>query len=369
MEIYPISNDVVFCAVMVRNPDLAKELIETILNIRIDHLALVDAQHVANQSVENKSVRFDVFVKDDQGTRYDVEMQTTNNRFLPNRIRYYQAANTVESVSRGDEYEGLPQSYVIFICTLDPFKKGDAVYTFRTMSEKYHEGLDYNDGAYTYVLNAASDDLSISPKLHRLLKYVKTGIPADDGFTEKLQEQVIEVNKIDYWRSKMATLEDRDFDRKVDIAMKLLSAGIDAETVVNCTDLKAKTVAKLKEDTDKYPVKPTESNSDEKKQLEMLARYMEKRKKEREIQMLRTEYDQKAYAKSLYDDGKAEGIAEGTARGKAEGIAVGKAEGDKARARKTALLMIQDGEEKAKIQRYTGLSMDQITELMMGSKQ
>lgn len=90
-----------------------------------------------------------------------------------------------------------------------------------------------------------------------------------------------------------------------------------------------------------------------------------KPEKAKVTKMLRTEYDKKAFAKSLYDDGKAEGIAVG----KAEGIAQGKAEGDKARARKTALLMIQDKEDPAKIQRYTGLPMDQITKLMMGSKQ
>lgn len=79
--------------------------------------------------------------------------------------------------------------------------------------------------------------------------------------------------------------------------------------------------------------------------------------------MLRTEYDQKAHDKALYDDGKAEGIAQGKAegivQGKVEGIAQGKAE--------IALLMLQNKEDPVRIRKYTGLSAEQIAKLMKGS--
>ena len=71
--------------------------------------------------------------------------------------------------------------------------------------------------------------------------------------------------------------------------------------------------------------------------------------------MLRTEYDREAFAKSVYDDGKAEGIAQG----KVEGIAQGKAE--------IALLMLQNKEDPVRIRKYTGLSAEQIKKLMQGS--
>ena len=69
-----------------------------------------------------------------------------------------------------------------------------------------------------------------------------------------------------------------------------------------------------------------------------------KPEKAKVFKMLRTEYDKKAHDKALYDDGKEE------------------------KAKEIALLMIHEGENPIKIRKYTGLSMDQITKLMMGSK-
>ena len=81
-----------------------------------------------------------------------------------------------------------------------------------------------------------------------------------------------------------------------------------------------------------------------------------KPEKAKVFMMLRTEYDQKAFAKSVYDEGKAEGLAQG----KVEGLAQGKAE--------IALLMLQNKEDPVKIQKYTEMSVDQIEKLMKESK-
>ncbi len=96
-----------------------------------------------------------------------------------------------------------------------------------------------------------------------------------------------------------------------------------------------------------------------------------KPEKAKVTKMLRTEYDKKAFAKSVYDDGKAEGIAqgkvEGIAQGKAEGIAQGKVEGIAQGKAEIALLMLQNKEDPVRIRKYTGLSAEQIKKLMKGS--
>ena len=84
-----------------------------------------------------------------------------------------------------------------------------------------------------------------------------------------------------------------------------------------------------------------------------------KPEKAKETKMLRTEYDRKAFAKSVYDEGKAEGLA--------QGIAQGKAEGEQNRATKTALLMLQEGLNPVLVHKCTGLSSEQIAKLMKGS--
>ena len=43
-KIYPFTNDYMFCYVLSSNPDLAKELLELILDIQIDHVEVIEAQ-------------------------------------------------------------------------------------------------------------------------------------------------------------------------------------------------------------------------------------------------------------------------------------------------------------------------------------
>ena len=106
---YPISNDKMFAAVLASNPDLARQMIETILDIRIDHVVCVNAQQILNYNANVKSVRFDVYIKDQAGVIYDVEMQASpkNRRWLPKRSRYYGSVIDAETVKSGISYKDI----------------------------------------------------------------------------------------------------------------------------------------------------------------------------------------------------------------------------------------------------------------------
>lgn len=261
-KLYPFTNDIVFCVSLGEHPEMAKKVIETILGNRIPDLTVANAQQIKNLDLEDKFVRFDVYAIDDDGTRYDIEMQTSYNHNLAKRIRYYHAANTLGTRLLGKDYTKLPKSFVIFICSFDPFKKGDALYKFSTMSEKYHDELDYNDGVITYILNAAAKDSSISPELQEFLNYVRTGIPAEDGLTAKLHELVKMVNDSDRWRNSMSTLDEIRQDAELKgiekgkaagkeennkkIALRMLKHGMDVNTIQMITELPLDEVEKLK---------------------------------------------------------------------------------------------------------------------------
>ena len=72
----------------------------------------------------------DVYVEDDQNTVFNLEMQTSDNRNLPKRMRYYQGVIDLNILQKGQDYTKLKKSYVIFICTFDPFGEGRHIYTF-----------------------------------------------------------------------------------------------------------------------------------------------------------------------------------------------------------------------------------------------
>ena len=86
-----ISNDFLFGKVM-QNSELCKELLQRILpDLQIDHIEYPELQKSIDVDRDARSVRLDVYVKDDKGVVYDIEMQIINTRELPKRSRYYQS--------------------------------------------------------------------------------------------------------------------------------------------------------------------------------------------------------------------------------------------------------------------------------------
>ena len=115
-----LTNNFLFFKVM-QDPELCKKLLEIILDVEIDRIEYLEKEKTLDEKLEAKSVRLDVYLKDGRGTVYDVEMQTTNLRNLPKRSRYYQDLIDINLMTKGEAYEKLNKSFVIFICLDDIF--------------------------------------------------------------------------------------------------------------------------------------------------------------------------------------------------------------------------------------------------------
>ena len=69
----------------------------------------------------------DVYLEGD-GEIYNIEMQTARRTNLVKRMRYYHSAIDVDSLLRGNPYDRLKKSFVIFICNFDLCGDGFPVY-------------------------------------------------------------------------------------------------------------------------------------------------------------------------------------------------------------------------------------------------
>ena len=203
---YRFTNDFMFSYVLNKHSDLARELIEVILGIEVEKVENSQAQKTLNYLPDYKSVKLDVYLKNSDEI-FDVEMQTNNRHDIPKRMRYYQAANTIDDLPKGQSYNELKDCYIIFICMFDPFDKGDAIYRFEMLNEK-HEDLDYHEGAYNIIVNVKSKQLDISENLKNLLQYLKSEEVSDD-LTEKLHKTVLDTNNDEDWRRWAMTVEQR----------------------------------------------------------------------------------------------------------------------------------------------------------------
>ena len=122
-----ITDPFIFAKVM-SEKELCKPLLENILNIKIRDIVYVDYEETIQMTAKSKGIRLDIYVEDDNNTVFNLEMQTTTYKELPKRSRYYQGIIDLNMIEKGESYDILKESYVIFICTFD-FLKKEEVFT------------------------------------------------------------------------------------------------------------------------------------------------------------------------------------------------------------------------------------------------
>ena len=205
-----ISNDFMFAKVM-RNPELCKGMLERLLGIKIDHIEYPEEQKVIDIARDSKSVRLDVYIQDEKNTFYNVEIQTSRNRNLPKRTRYYSGMIDLNAIEKGADYSELPQSFVIFICTFDAFGKDLWRYTFENTC-KEEPGVSLNDGTCKIFFNTKGTKGSISQETKNILKFIQDNTSEDD-FTEKLSQEVKRVKENKEWQVEYMTLLMREREK------------------------------------------------------------------------------------------------------------------------------------------------------------
>lgn len=208
------TDDFMFCKIMVTYPDLCKELLEIILGKKIRNIICHNSQQTISMTSDAKGIRLDVYLEDDTNTVYDIEMQTTTNKNLPKRTRYYQGMLDLNMIERGEDYKKLKNSYVIFICTFDPFGKNEPVYTFEN---RCNERLDLklNDGCVKMFLNPDGDAAKLTSRedLQALFRFLKHN-EASDGFTRRLKNAVAKAVAHGEWEVEYMTLLMRDQENR-----------------------------------------------------------------------------------------------------------------------------------------------------------
>lgn len=207
------SNDFIFAKLM-RNKELCKGVLERLLSIKIERIEYPEEQKVIDISQDSKSVRLDVYVKDGRGTVYNIEIQTTDTKELPKRSRYYQSMIDLNAIEKGASYKKLPQSFVIFICTFDPFNKGRHKYTFRNVC-KEDRSLTLDDGTTKVFFNTKGVKGRIHSSLRAFLDFIDSS-KAEDDFTRRMEQEVKKIKENKEWRVEYMTLLMREREKYED---------------------------------------------------------------------------------------------------------------------------------------------------------
>ena len=204
-----LQDDFMFCKVM-QNESLCKTLIEMILFDTIGKITYISVQHSINTYEQAKSVRFDVLVQTEDGKFYDVEMQVSNERNIPKRMRFYQTAIDISFLDKGNSYNNLNDSFIIFICTFDAIGKNRPIYTFENLCIE-DKNTPLQDGTRKVIINAEAFNNTKDNDLKEFLEYLKTG-KAKSEFTKEIEEMVQTIKNNEQARQEYRLMSPFEMD-------------------------------------------------------------------------------------------------------------------------------------------------------------
>lgn len=199
-----LKNAFLFAAAM-EDREICRMILEMILDRPVP-LVNVHTEHSLFYSSDFRSIRLDVYAGDEVQVGYNLEMQNKDEKNLPKRSRYHQAEIDVNALKPGDSFSDLQPSYVIFICTFDPFKKKLYRYTFEERC--IEEDFPLGDGTCKIFLNTKGENSSEVPEvLVNFLKYVED---SSDTYVERTEdEKIAELHKRIHALKKSREWEER----------------------------------------------------------------------------------------------------------------------------------------------------------------
>ena len=208
VEELSFTDDFMFGTVM-KNKTICKGVIERLLHIKVGKIEYPSLQKTIAPFYESKGIRLDVYVFDSDRV-FDIEIQTSLPPELPKRTRYYQSLMDVDNLLRGQSYAELKESYVIFICTQDPFGKGLPVYTFRNVCSE-NSSIFLDDKSVKVFYNVGAYGKEDEPELSALLEYLCER-RATSGFTQHIDELVEKAKRNEKFRSWYMSLNIHEDD-------------------------------------------------------------------------------------------------------------------------------------------------------------
>ncbi|WP_317049919.1 Rpn family recombination-promoting nuclease/putative transposase [Clostridium neonatale] len=199
--------------------------------MEIDRIEMPENQKTIDLLLECKGIRLDVYVKDENDTVYNIEMQRTDNKNLGKRMRYYQGNIDIDCIQKGQDYRELTKSYVIFICTFDYFNEGRHKYTFENVCLE-DSNIKLKDDAQKIILNTKGCINDLDMEILEFLNYVEDSTDAvaanaKSELVKHIHERVNAVKKDKNMEVEFMTLLERDREKieegKTELLLKQLN--------------------------------------------------------------------------------------------------------------------------------------------------
>lgn len=165
-----IKNLTLMSDMFMRNVFKQKECLEYVLQVIMKKQELQVIDQVIQKDYKNlqgRSAILDCVAKDEEGRQFDVEIQQDNEGASPRRARYHSGLMDMNTLNAGQDFDELPETYVIFITRDDTLGSGYPIYHInRTVQETCES---FQDGTHIiYVNSKKQEDTELGKLMHDL---------------------------------------------------------------------------------------------------------------------------------------------------------------------------------------------------------
>ena len=165
-----IKNFTLMSDIFMRNVFKKRECLEYVLQIIMEKQDLHVIDQIIQKDYKNlqgRSAVMDCVAKDSTGKQFDVEIQQDNEGASPKRARYHSGLMDMNTLNPGQDFEELPESYVIFITRDDILGYGLPIYHIDRQIKELNEAFQ-DEAHIIYVNSRKQDDTELGRLMHDL---------------------------------------------------------------------------------------------------------------------------------------------------------------------------------------------------------
>ena len=213
---------------------------------------------VEYKSATKRSIKLDIQAEDVHGKLMDIEIQRSDRGSGVKRARFHSSMIDRTLLSKGNDFEDLVDTYVIFITEKDKFGMGIPLYHIERKIAEMDNAL-FGDGAHILYVNGEYKNLEhpvgslmhdfnckdakdiVNPLLAEEVRYLKETEGGRSQMCRLLEEMRNEAAE----KAKAEGKAEGNHEKAVSTALKMLAKGYETEEIAEITGLALEEVQKL----------------------------------------------------------------------------------------------------------------------------
>lgn len=232
-----IKNFTLMSDIFMRNVFKQRECLEYALQVIMEKQDLKVIDQIIQKDYKNlqgRSAIMDCVARDSEGKQFDVEIQQDNEGASPKRARYHSGLMDMNTLNPGQDFDELPESYVIFITRDDILGYGFPIYHIDRHIKEADDSFQ-DEAHIIYVNSRKQEDTELGRLMHDL--HCKN---ADEMHSPVLAKRVHELKDTQKGVELMCHemekiysegMESGDLKAKKEIALSMAEEGMDVKKV------------------------------------------------------------------------------------------------------------------------------------------